>query len=156
MVENLKLILGAIILAGLFSVVPVEARAPVTQKSNPVIIPWADTIHPVALAATNSLFLQTRSFDSLSLAKTLVHVRERGVQVEVIIAEGNETTPVLRFLTEHGVRVFIDVEDDLPPNMILFADEKVLSSERRLFRFGVNRFRIAAKMQWQFHRGHTQ
>jgi hypothetical protein len=154
MVENLKLILGAIILAGLFSVVPVEARAPVTRKSNPVIIPWADTILPIA--ATNSLFLQTRSFDSLSLAKALVHVRERGAQVEVIIAKGNETTPAFRFLTEHGVRVFIDVEDDLPPNMILFADEKVLSSESRLFHFDMNRFRITAKMHWEFHRGHAQ
>jgi hypothetical protein len=95
-----------------------DARSAAHCHSNPV--PFSDTILQAVLSATNSLFLETWNFDSLSLAQALIGAHEKGLTVEIIITQASEATPLPKLLRANKVTVL--VVEELPRRMVLIAD----------------------------------
>jgi hypothetical protein len=133
----------------------VEARSPLS-RSPTTPVPFAETILPFALSATNSLLLECRNLDFVPLAKALVNAHQKGLKVEVVVSKQIDGNPVPKFLKEHGVSVFLDSKDKLPANTILIADGKVHSSESWLFHLGQKGLERAAEKDWEFHRSHSE
>jgi phosphatidylserine/phosphatidylglycerophosphate/cardiolipin synthase-like enzyme len=74
--------------------------------------------------AKKSVLVQAYSFTSVPIAEALVDAHKRGVKVEVILDKSrrNEKKSSVRFLSERGVQVRIDITRGIAHNKVMIID----------------------------------
>jgi len=79
-------------------------------------------------AAKTSILVQAYSFTSAPIAKALVEAHKRGVHVEVILDESQETEEYSSadFLLHAGVPTMIDAEHAIAHNKVMIVDAAVV------------------------------
>jgi phosphatidylserine/phosphatidylglycerophosphate/cardiolipin synthase-like enzyme len=74
--------------------------------------------------ATNSVFVQAYSFTSAPIAEALVKAHQRGVKVQVILDDSQESEKYSEadFLNNYGIPTFIDSRHSIAHNKIMILD----------------------------------
>ena len=122
-------------------------------------------------AAQTSIFVQAYSFTSAPIAKALVEAHKRGVRIEVILDESQESEKYSSadFLVHSGVPVLIDAKHAIAHNKVMIIDDQVVitgsfnftkqaetSNAENLLVIRDKAIAERYRENWQFHAEHSE
>jgi len=88
----------------------------------------ANEITKTILQAKHQILVQAYSFTDISIAKALVTVKKRGVEVKIILDKSqlkSKYTPI-NFLRKNGIKILIDSKPAIAHNKIIVIDRHIV------------------------------